>query len=125
MRRLLLLSLILFTHQAYAQEEGSSAKIVAPIASAIVGFGSGHLVKGTYLESGWKFTLLDTGTAFLALGSVACDIDCPSLGASLLLLASVRVWETLDCIHSDKQGSIGLVPTGARGRYSLIYSYKF
>jgi hypothetical protein len=125
LRTFLILAFLVIAGPICAEDNNFSDQVVAPVTSAVIGFGSGHLLKGTYLERGWKFSLLDAATTFGVLGALACDQECPSLNVMLVLFAAVRTWEVLDCIDSKSSSSLSLIPAPRAQGYSLVYSYIF
>lgn len=81
------------------QTISSERKIAGLAAGYVIGFGTGHLVQGRYLEKGWLFTIGDAiGTYATLQGLRGCAFSqCEnSFWVGLALLTVFKTWQLVD-----------------------------
>ncbi len=138
-RATLLVGAIAFSRGAAAEpksvdvaEEGDESLSTARYASGSVvgtvfGLGSGHVIQGRWLTSGWKYTLGEVGFAGLALSALSAGAHCEDRSCNtrtavlgvvgLTGFAATRIASTIDlwsAPHGQKDGvakvQLALVP---------------
>jgi hypothetical protein len=101
--------------------------VVAGFVGGVVGFGTGHVIMGSYLDSGWKFTALDAA-AFAGLFVVSHN--CPgtteastgrevastnqgcglATSATIISLIGIRIWEGISAARSGPHVTVSAIP---------------